>query len=311
MTGGGRERDEEIELPRTQVGTPPQHLITTLLGDYWLRRSEPLPSAALVRLAGEFGVSDMAARAALSRLARRDVLKPARVGRRTYYRLTDRAAAVLEEGRRRIMSFGLPRGAWDKHWTLAGFSVAEEQRGLRHLLRARLRWLGFAPLYDGLWVSPSASAADTAAALVELGVDNATVFRAAAAEIPGLRRPEEAWDLQALCDDYRHFISRHTPLLARVRRGEVGAAEALTARSGIMDLWRTFPGRDPDLPDDLLPAEWPRSAARELFVEIYDTLGPLAEARVKQIIAELAPELAALVSHHGTGDDLPPTTASA
>lgn len=306
VTGGEPECADEIELPRPQAGTPPQHLITTLLGDYWLRRSEPLPSAALVRLAGEFGVSDLAARAALSRLARRDVLAPAKVGRRTYYRLTEGAAAVLEKGRRRIMSFGLPRGEWDGRWTLAGFSVAEEQRNLRHLLRARLRWLGFAPLYDGLWVSPTASPADTAAALAELGVGSATVFRASAVDIPGLRRPEEAWDLQALREDYERFIAHCRPLLARVRRGEVGTAEALIARSGIMDMWRTFPGRDPDLPVELLPAEWPRSAARELFVEIYDSLGTLAEIRVKQIVAEYAPELAALVSHHRTGDDLAP-----
>jgi phenylacetic acid degradation operon negative regulatory protein len=71
-----------------------------------------------------------------------------------------------------------------------------------------------------------------------------------------------------------------------------------------MDTWRTFPNHDPDLPAELLPADWPRAAARDLFVEIYDTLGPLAEFRVKQIVAEFDPGLAELVAHHRTGSIL-------
>jgi phenylacetic acid degradation operon negative regulatory protein len=291
---------EEVDLPRFQVGAPPQHLITTLLGDYWFRRAEQLPSAALVRLAGEFGVSPVAARAALSRLARRDLLESSKSGRRTYYRLTDRASAVLSEGRHRIMSFGLDQGAWDENWTLAGFSISEDQRDLRHALRTRLRWLGFAPLYDGLWVSPTAGVEAAVKALTELGVANATVFRATAPAVPGLREPREAWDFALLRSSYDDFTAKYEPLLARMREGRVGASEALVARTGIMDTWRTFPNLDPGLPAELLPADWPRAAARDLFVEIYDTLGPLAEIRVKQIVAECEPDLAELVHHHRT-----------
>ena len=43
----------------------PPRLLLTLLGDYWWQRTEPLPSAAIVALLAEFGVSDSAARAAL------------------------------------------------------------------------------------------------------------------------------------------------------------------------------------------------------------------------------------------------------
>lgn len=40
--------DDEVHLPRSQNGSSPQHLLITLLGDYWLTREELLPSAALV-----------------------------------------------------------------------------------------------------------------------------------------------------------------------------------------------------------------------------------------------------------------------
>ncbi|HEX4818254.1 MAG TPA: PaaX family transcriptional regulator C-terminal domain-containing protein [Nonomuraea sp.] len=304
MTDGEHSEAGNVDLPRFQVGAPPQHLITTLLGDYWISRAEQLPSAALVRLAEEFGVSAVAARAALSRLARRDLLESSKVGRRTYYRLTDRAATVLSDGRQRIMSFGLDQGAWDGTWVVAAFSVSEEQRDLRHALRARLRWLGFAPLYDGLWVSPRAEADSAAAVLTELEVPTSTIFRARALDFAAMRAPQQAWDFDQLRRTYDEFVARYRALLARVRNGAVGASEALVARSGIMDTWRTFPSLDPDLPAELLPADWPRAAARDVFVEIYDTLGPLAEIRVKQIVAEFEPGLAELVAHHRTSSIL-------
>ncbi|WP_260616176.1 PaaX family transcriptional regulator C-terminal domain-containing protein [Microbispora sp. KK1-11] len=304
MNDGERSEAGDLDFPRFQVGAPPQHLITTLLGDYWISRPEQLPSAALVRLTEEFGVSAVAARAALSRLTKRDLLESSKIGRRTYYRLTDRAAAVMLEGRQRIMSFGLAQGAWDGTWVMAAFSISEEQRDLRHALRARLRWLGFAPLYDGLWVSPTANADSAAAVLTELEIPMSTIFRAEALNLAGMRAPQEAWDFDQLRRTYEGFVAQYSPLLERVRKGVVGASEALVARTGIMDTWRTFPNHDPDLPAELLPADWPRAAARDLFVEIYDTLGPLAEFRVKQIVAEFEPELAELVAHHRTSSIL-------
>ena len=59
-----------------------------------------------------------------------------------------------------------------------------------------------------------------------------------------------------------------------------------------MDAWRSFPGIDPDLPRRLLPADWPRPQARELFLDTYEALGAPASVRVRQVIANHAPELA-------------------
>ena len=75
-------------LPRTQVGTTPQHLLMTLLGHYWFGRAEHLPSAALVELLAEFDISTPSARAALNRLTKRGLLVSSKRGRNTYYGLT-------------------------------------------------------------------------------------------------------------------------------------------------------------------------------------------------------------------------------
>lgn len=299
--GKDTDLEAEIRLPRDQSGPQPQRLLITLLGDYWYGRDEHLPSAALVALLGEFGISAVAARAALSRLARRGLLESSKVGRRTYYGLTPRAGDVLSEGLQRIMSFGIASRAWDGRWCVAVFSVPEEQRDVRHATRTRLRWLGFAPLYDGVWVSPQDAAAAATSALAELGVKNYTVMTATTP--PGVEQgiaPLGAWNLEALSARYAAFITEHERLLLRVRGGAVSAAEALPARTEVMDTWRHFPNLDPELPVELLPPDWPRSTAHDVFADLYDSLGPLAEIRVRQVVSEFSDELAPLVKHHTT-----------
>jgi phenylacetic acid degradation operon negative regulatory protein len=232
-----------------------------------------------------------------------------RSGRRTLYSPTLLTERTLREGRGRVFSFGRDRPQrWDGLWLVVVFSVPEEQREIRHLLRTRLRWLGFGPLDDGVWVSPHDRAAEVTAALSECGVAQATVLRSLPVVPEGsrLRHPLAAWDLDELRDSYDHFTGKFGPLLDRVRQGRVSVSEALVERTAIIDAWRTFASLDPDLPDSVLPANWPRKQAREIFAEAYDTLGPLAEFRVRQVIAAHAPELAGFASHFTTRTTLQP-----
>jgi phenylacetic acid degradation operon negative regulatory protein len=288
-----------VDLPRRQVGAQPQRLLTTLLGDYWYGRPEHIPSVVLVRLLADFGVSTMGARAALSRLARRGLLESSRVGRNTYYGLTATAAEVIRESAQRILSFGQRHDLWDGRWTVAAFSIPEEMRDVRHALRSRLRWLGFAPLYDGMWVTPRPVAEPARRAFADLGVVSFTVLTTVVeSRRSGPRPPIAAWDLTDLQLRYEEFIVTYSTLLDRIRLADVDSAEALVARTSVMDAWRRFPSLDPDLPLDLLPERWPRRAARAVFAEIYDGLAPHAVARVRELVAAVAPDLAPLVSRH-------------
>lgn len=296
------EPDEDAEFRPGGVVLRPPRLLLTLLGDYWWQRTESLPSAALVALLAEFGVSDSAARAALSRLTRNKLLVTAKNGRRTFVRLSDRAARILDEGASHIFSFGLHTQPWDGNWSVVAFSIPEHNRAARDALRKQLRWLGFAPLYDGLWVSPRDHAAEVVGELAELGITTATAFRATA--VPGTGRdglPQRAWDLEALQDRYDGFIEYAAELRERALAGRISPVEALVERTRVMDEWRAFPGLDPDLPSELLPKAWPRAAARDLFISAYDLLGPVAVHRVQQIIARYSGELASRADYHNSG----------
>ena len=277
----------------------PPRLLLTLLGDYWWQRTEPLPSAAIVALLGEFGVSDSAARAALSRLTRNGLLVTSKSGRRTFSRLSSRAAAILDDGARRIFSFGAGNQPWDGMWSLVAFSIPEDNRAARDALRKQLRWLGFAPLYDGLWLSPRDHAAEVIGYLKDLDIATATAFRATS--VPAeCDIPARAWDLDGLRTQYERFVSFAGQLRDTTAAGQVPPMDALIARTRVMDEWRAFPGLDPDLPAEVLPSAWPRAQARELFIGCYDQHGPLAARRVRQIITRYSPELAELAAYHSS-----------
>jgi phenylacetic acid degradation operon negative regulatory protein len=216
-------------------------------------------------------------------------------------RLSERAARILDDGGSQIFSFGRASRPWDGMWSVVAFSIPEQNRAARDSLRKQLRWLGFAPLYDGLWVSPRDRAVEVITQLAELGITTATAFRAST--VPGVSPgglPQRAWDLDNLQQRYMGFIANTGRLRERTLAGRVSPVAALVARTRVMDEWRGFPELDPDLPGELLPDAWPRAAARELFTTTYDLLGPLAAHRVRQIIARYSPELAVHATHHSS-----------
>lgn len=279
-----------------------QRLLGTLLGDYWFWRPEPLPSAALVEIMGEFGLAEQAARAAMRRAAARGAVVAVRSGRTTAYGVPARTHETIVSHLTRLMRFGAGDREWDGRWTMALFTVPEEERETRRTVRTRLRWLGLAPLYDGVWVSPWEVGDRVAAVLADLGVETATVVRAEMLTAGPAGDPVAAWDLADLRARYTAFLAEHAPLGERVRAGRVGPAEALVARTHLMTAWRAFPDVDPGLPAALLPADWPLPAARSLFVEVYDGLGPLAEQRFAQLVGRHDPALADLAAHRTSAD---------
>jgi phenylacetic acid degradation operon negative regulatory protein len=286
----------ELDMPRFQVGFPPQHLLLALLGDYWPGRTEPLPSAALVDLLAEFDVNPSGARAALSRLSIRGLLVGTKDGRNTFYRVADGFRHLLPYGPIHTRAFAKPEPLWDGTWTMVAFTVPEDQRRVRPMLRARLQSLGFAPLYDGLWVSPHAPDKELDIALEIAPPQSCTVIRAT--ELPSDARLEvaSAWNLDELGQSYAEFITQFRPVLRRLGSGNIGPTEALVSRTRANYRWFVFAVTDPDLPEALLPGRWPRSAAHDLFVALVDGLAAPAVERVREIVSKYDRDLGKLVA---------------
>jgi phenylacetic acid degradation operon negative regulatory protein len=264
-----------------------------LIADYTLRARAWLPSAAIVALLDEFGVGTGAARTTISRLSRRGVLEGSRHGRHSSYRLTKYAAEDLRNGGESIAAFTAQPDAWDGSWSLVAFSIPEDQSTQRHALRTALRWRGYAPLYDAVWVSPHPLTANARAELSELALGQMSVFRAQHVELvtEANRDPVEAWDLPGITRQYELFIRWGSKLLPRIRAGRITGAAAVRARTEVMDAYRRFPVLDPLLPIELLPRNWPRTRAQEICVAVYDGLAEPAQEHVRAVVSRFADRL--------------------
>jgi phenylacetic acid degradation operon negative regulatory protein len=267
-----------------------QRLLVTLLGDYWQVDRDPIPSAGLVRVLAEFEIAPANARAALSRMTQRGLLDRSKQGRRTSYRPTEQAWHLLQRGARRI--FATDDGAeWDGTWTLIAFSLPIDDGDLRRLLRARLRWLTFWPLYDATWVTPHDRADAVRDQLTELGINDALVLRTADVDLlpGGKARLEDAWRIGDLARAYEGYLDRYGEVARRAVAGEVAPEEALVQRTEMVDDWRRLVRDDPDLPNEFIPETFPRAEARAIFLRAYRALAEPAGERFEELVR--SPEL--------------------
>lgn len=288
----------------TEPAIQPATTLLSILGEYWWRQEAPLPSAALVALLADFGVSDAAARTTLSRLTARTLLVSMRQGRRTFYSLSPRAETVLADGAHRIFGFGPSAPPWESDWTIVMYSVPEKDRHLRNALRSRLRWNGMAAIYDAVWLAPRDRVADALQILEELQLTTATVAHTTDLQLTGGRMPQSAWDIGALGHQYDAFIDYVTAVLEEFRSGGLPADAALVGRTTVTELWRDLRESDPDLPNELLPAGWRRAEAWALFDDAYRSLGASASQRVADIVRRYDPAAAEAVSFRASISDV-------
>ncbi|HEX5203090.1 MAG TPA: PaaX family transcriptional regulator C-terminal domain-containing protein [Actinoplanes sp.] len=296
----GEQRTIDVPVPRSQTGPSPQHLLATVLGEYLDSADAALPSAAVIAILGEFGISESSARSALSRLTRRGLIVARGDGRVPVYHLTAAAIASHHTHMRRFLSFGARPPQWSGDWTMASFSIPSSRQASRHAVRKALSALGLVGLYDSVWIRPGTDAEAVRTALSrtlhDVGGARWSVMHVRFDEEAGPHGPAAAYDLAGLASSYRNFIERYADLRVAVRDGRVDAARALVARTSVMDSWRRFPEIDPDLPEHLLPAPWPRRLARDTFLEIHAALGSPARERLVEVATPHWPDAASWIT---------------
>ena len=247
--------DEATAAPR------PQSLMLSFFGIHALGRSTAIATGSLIDVFARTGITEEAVRSTLTRMVRRGLLERHRRGRKTYFGITPRAASVLQDGHDRIWRTGAVNRDWDGTWTVVGFSLPEAWRRERHDLRSRLVWGGFGPLQNGMWVSPGT--VDVPALVEGLGLDaQLKVFRGAMTAGPTDARGvlAAAFDIDGIAAGYRAFLERWDGP-APANSGSDDLARQLLLHTDWLDLVR----RDPHLPAEHLPADWPAGRAEEIF----------------------------------------------
>ena len=222
-------------------------LAVTVFGDAVAPRGGTIAMSDLSAVLERLGAEPGAVRTAMSRLARDGYVERERKGRRSFYRLSPRAAAEFERAGARIYAAEPPE--WDGTWTIA---IAPEGAGEAP---------GFTRIAPGAWIAPGAAAAPDGFFTISGGRGDAPEWARQILSPPELTRRyseiAECWE--------------------RFDTAAVGGLNAAAARVLLIHDWRRVLLRDAPLPRALRPAGWAGAEARMAVAAAYRALAPAAE----------------------------------
>lgn len=275
LTGGSSQTDDldVTELARafgSRGDISARSVLVTIFGDSVVPSGGEIWLGDLIDLCEPFGFSDRLVRTSMFRLTAEDWFETERVGRRSHYRLTATATAEFAEAEARIYHRTDPR--WDHSWTTVFLDTALLEREQRESLTTLLRWRGYAPLSTGVLAVPR-NEVTVVRRLAERSGIGAPIPVAVSTfgdldELVGAGWLRDSFGLDEAGQRYRDFIERHGWTM-HTDLSAVSDVEAFLLRTMIVHDIRRPRLADPDLPADLLPTDWPASAAFDLAGEVY------------------------------------------
>ncbi len=247
-------------------------VLITIFGDSIAPRGQSVWLGSLIDLSRMFGLSPRLVRTSAARLKAADWLVSERIGRRSYYGLSDLGMQRVRHADRRIYDFNL--SGWDGRWTLVVLNEAM-RASARQRLERELLWESFGRLARGVFAHPHADHQSLHEIVSAAGAqDFVAVLSARSIEaysrtsLPSIMRGtfrqtdvEGAW---------RQFLGRFRPVAGDLDALTPG--EAFFVRTLLIHEYRRVLLRDPNLPEALLPASWPGIDARQLCESLYQKL---------------------------------------
>jgi phenylacetic acid degradation operon negative regulatory protein len=263
----------------------PRDLIFSFFGIFRQHVGGWISIAHLVQVMARMDVDGPSVRSAVSRLKRRGLLEARTISGAAGYGLSEDAQRVLVEGDERI--FGRRPADASGGWVMVVFSVPEEERDKRHIIRSRLAGLGFGTATPGVWLAPAHHEGEVRRALTRLGLaEYVDLFIAQDVGFGDTRaKVAQWWDLPAIEDIYSDFSMAQGPVLRKwTRRRDLDDVEAFRDYLLLMDAWRRVVYLDPRLPNELLPARWAGLPAERIFMGLHARLEEPAHKFVLSIL---------------------------
>ncbi len=261
-------------------------LIITVYGDAVAHHGGEAWLGSMIELLKLFGLNERVVRTSVFRLAKENWLAAHSVGRKSYYRLTD-------VGRRRFTAahgrvYKSQARAWDRNWTIVFLGVASLETKLKKTIKRDLEWMGFGQLSNGDYLHPDPDENSIRELFSDLDVEPFIVRGQPYAWI----REEtlnkvfrQCWDVERLEADYEDFLLTFRPVWTALSNSESLSPElCFVVRTLLMHGYRKAILRDPMLPEELLPSNWPGKAARTLSRNLYRLVERQAETHVMSVL---------------------------
>ena len=200
--------DAFIQHAVSSVPVSGTSLISSLYGDALSHRGGEIWLGSLAALLEGMGFGERFVRTALFRLNKEGWLDVSRIGRRSFYRLSDKGLRLTRRAENKIYRAELP--AWDGKWLLL-LSEGLDKTTLADV-KKQLIWQGFGTLAPSLMASPSQHLADVQSLLHDAGVAENVIFFEAHSPLALSRaalrsRVEECWQLTEQNAMYESFIT--------------------------------------------------------------------------------------------------------
>lgn len=256
-------------------------LIVTVYGDAIYPHGGNIWLGSLIRLVEPFGLNERMVRTSVFRLAKEKWLFSSQIGRRSYYGVTETGRHHFDAANQRL--YRIDHHNWDKQWTIVFTGVAGLGQEVREALRRELSWQGFGSLAPGVMVHHDPDQAVLRQTLTDLGVAaNVLVMRGSTESWVGQDSLRDiirsCWGLEGIAVHYDAFLDIFRPLWrAMEAAGEPDPALCFLVRVLLVHAYRRVVLRDPMLPNDLLAADWPGTAARLLCRNLYRLIQAPAE----------------------------------
>lgn len=249
-------------------------LISTIFGDSVLHRGGNISLASLIQLLELFGFNDRAVRTSVFRLVKNDWLCSDKIGRTSFYRITDSSRSTYLQAEQRIYNDQMKE--WDHYWDLILMSSLDTDN--KALLKKELEWLGFANISTNLMAYPGCNRIELQRLLVDLNMsEQVVVFKAETLQLFNNsvdtigRMLRTNWPIDELRQRYLQFLDifREIGVLLMQENEQLEPVQAFQIRTLLIHYYRRILLKDPALPLELLPTDWPAISARTLSMNIY------------------------------------------
>ena len=268
--------DEFQSRPSLRAGS----LITTVFGDSIAPRGGVVWLGSLIGAMGEFGISERLVRTSVFRLAKDGWLQSKQIGRRSFYSLTEEGRERFEQATHRI--YGEPATDWNGKWCLLLLSALDSQD--RERVRKEAAWLGFGAMSANVLAHPTPDTADLDITLRRLKLaDEVVVMSAETLRSESAMRglAQSSWNLAEIDTRYENFVQMFRPVLAALGKATIIKPKtAFLLRTMLIQEYRKVLLRDPQLPAELLPADWHGAPAYQLCRNLYLGVQKAADAYV-------------------------------
>ena len=256
-------------------------LIMTVFGDCVFHHGGIISLASLIQLMEVFGFNERSVRTAVFRLVQNGWLVSEKIGRTSYYRLTETSRLRFVQADAKIYNFN--HIEWDQKWDLVLLSSLDLENKL--VLKKELEWLGFANIASNVMAYPGCDHLKLQNLLLNLKMtDQVVIFKAETLQLwqesyPTVKRMVETnWPVALLQSRYEKFIKDFRDFMNLVENTEdLDAVQAFQIRILLIHQYRRILLKDPDLPSELLPTNWLALNARNLSSNLYQLVASTGE----------------------------------